>query len=278
MSGDTVAFLLESAGRIPIPSKSEQLCLGRRIQAGLKPDATAAQKRSGARAKERLIAGNMRLAVSIAKSMKARIAGRPGLDFEDLIQEGCLGLNRAAEKYNPESGYAFSTYATWWIKQAVARVIEMQSDTIRRSIDAQSIARQWRYKPYDQSLEEFCQARGYSRQKVVYALRQHALTYCTSLDSPARAEFHEGSNLVELIAAPVDQDRDEIEIFRQALENMADWLPDDLCLIELARDHKQKDLAELQGVGKCAIGKQIKEAKSRLQQTVDLEVREALAA
>ncbi len=80
----------------------------------------------GRKAKNRIISANLRLVVSIAKSYTGR-----GLSFQDLIQEGSLGLIKAAEKFNPELGYKFSTYAHYWIKQAISRGIDNASRTIR---------------------------------------------------------------------------------------------------------------------------------------------------
>ena len=111
---DSVWLYLREIGKIPLLSSEEEMELARRIVKGDK------------KAKDKMIESNMRLVVSIAK----RYGGR-GLDFLDLIQEGNTGLMRAVEKFDPDKGFKFSTYATWWIRQAITRAIADQARTIR---------------------------------------------------------------------------------------------------------------------------------------------------
>lgn len=113
-SDDSVRLYLREIGKIPLLSGEEEMELARRIVAGDK------------KAKDKMAEANMRLVVSIAK----RYSGR-GLDFLDLIQEGNTGLLRAVEKFDPDKGFKFSTYATWWIRQAITRAIADQARTIR---------------------------------------------------------------------------------------------------------------------------------------------------
>jgi RNA polymerase primary sigma factor len=113
-SDDSVRLYLREIGKIPLLSSEEELALAQRVVAGDK------------RAKDKMAEANMRLVVSIAK----RYSGR-GLDFLDLIQEGNTGLLRAVEKFDPDKGFKFSTYATWWIRQAITRAIADQARTIR---------------------------------------------------------------------------------------------------------------------------------------------------
>lgn len=114
---DPVRMYLREIGRIQLLTADEEIELARKITTGGKP---------GLIAKRKLVQANLRLVVSIAKKYVGR-----GMLFLDLIQEGNLGLIRAAEKFDHERGYKFSTYATWWIRQAITRAIADQARTIR---------------------------------------------------------------------------------------------------------------------------------------------------
>ena len=111
---DSVRLYLREIGKIPLLTPEKEADLAQRIVKGDK------------KAKDKMVESNMRLVVSIAK----RYGGR-GLDFLDLIQEGNTGLLRAVEKFDPEKGFKFSTYATWWVRQAITRAIADQARTIR---------------------------------------------------------------------------------------------------------------------------------------------------
>lgn len=114
VADDSVRLYLREIGKIPLLTSAEELALAQKVVAGDK------------RAKDKMAEANMRLVVSIAK----RYVGR-GLDLLDLIQEGNTGLLRAVEKFDPDKGFKFSTYATWWIRQAITRAIADQARTIR---------------------------------------------------------------------------------------------------------------------------------------------------
>ena len=114
IADDSVRLYLREIGKIPLLNAEEELALAQRVVAGEKD------------AKDKMAEANMRLVVSIAK----RYVGR-GLDLLDLIQEGNTGLLRAVEKFDPDKGFKFSTYATWWIRQAITRAIADQARTIR---------------------------------------------------------------------------------------------------------------------------------------------------
>lgn len=113
-TNDPVRMYLKEIGKVPLLTAEEEVALAKRIE------------RRDMEAKCRLIEANLRLVVSIAK----RYVGR-GMLFLDLIQEGNLGLIRAVEKFDYRKGYKFSTYATWWIRQAITRAIADQARTIR---------------------------------------------------------------------------------------------------------------------------------------------------
>jgi RNA polymerase primary sigma factor len=145
VTGDLVRIYLREIGRVPLLTAHDEVELAKAIEAGLfaeekvqacragRPGCDGAElaelmliAADGIAAKQRLIEANLRLVVSIAK----RYIGR-GLVFLDLIQEGNLGLIRAVEKFDYTKGYKFSTYATWWIRQAITRAIADQARTIR---------------------------------------------------------------------------------------------------------------------------------------------------
>jgi RNA polymerase primary sigma factor len=144
-SSDPVRMYLREIGRVPLLTAAEEVSLAKRIEAGMKAETVLADlaasgqdfdlverkkleriRRDGERARDDLTRANLRLVVSIAK----RYLGR-GLAILDLIQEGNLGLMRAVEKFDYTKGFKFSTYATWWIRQAITRAIADQARTIR---------------------------------------------------------------------------------------------------------------------------------------------------
>jgi RNA polymerase primary sigma factor len=138
---DSVKAYLKEIGRVPLLSAEQEIELAKRIEAGLFAQERLDTERDlpadlradlewiaddGVRAKQRMLEANLRLVVSIAK----RYTGR-GMLFLDLIQEGNLGLIRTIEKFDYRLGFKFSTYATWWIKQAITRAMADQARTIR---------------------------------------------------------------------------------------------------------------------------------------------------
>jgi len=159
---DSVRMYLREIGKIPLLSQDEEQELARKAMAGDK------------KAKDKLAEANMRLVVSIAK----RYGGR-GLDFLDLIQEGNTGLLRAVDKFDPDKGFKFSTYATWWIRQAITRAIADQARTIRIPVHMvetiNKVLRTTRRLTQDLNREptneEIAQAMGMDVDKIEYVMR-----------------------------------------------------------------------------------------------------------
>jgi RNA polymerase primary sigma factor len=117
VSTDSLQLFLKDIGRVPLLTAAQEVELAKRIERG------------DHKAKQKMVESNLRLVVSIAKNYRNQ-----GLPFLDLIQEGTIGLVRAAEKFDHRKGFKFSTYATWWIRQAVARALADKSRTIRMPV------------------------------------------------------------------------------------------------------------------------------------------------
>ena len=162
MADDSVRMYLREIGDIPLLSQEEEPELAHKAVKGDK------------KAKDKLAESNMRLVVSIAKKYSGR-----GLDFLDLIQEGNTGLLRAVEKFDPEKGFKFSTYATWWIRQAITRAIADQARTIRIPVHmVETINKVMRTKRRltqelnrEPSDAEVADAMGMDAEKIEYVMR-----------------------------------------------------------------------------------------------------------
>jgi RNA polymerase primary sigma factor len=199
---DALQLFLNEAGRWPLLTKEEEVELAKRIERG------------DAEAKERMINSNLRLVVSIAKKYQGH-----GLSLLDLIQEGIIGLIRAVEKFDWRRGFKFSTYATWWIRQAVQRGVANKSRTIRIPVHIadreQRIARAERAlapKLGRQPTEEEIAKQAKLPLKQVREVREAARAI-TSLDRPIGSE-NEGS-LGELFAAEQAPPEEELTVSLQ---------------------------------------------------------------
>jgi RNA polymerase primary sigma factor len=238
---DLVRHYLREIGRVSLLSALEEVQLARRIEAGVFAaeklaagplmDATLRTElilieRDGARAKRQLIEANLRLVVSIAK----RYAGR-GLPFLDLVQEGNLGLIRAVEKFDYAKGYKFSTYATWWIRQAVTRALADQARTIRVPVHVvemiNKVIRLQRVLHQETGCEprpEQIAARlDLSTERVIEALRYAQDP--VSLHTPiGEAEDSELGDLIEDTHAASPADMASVSMLRSDLESILETL------------------------------------------------------
>ncbi len=182
-----LAVYLREVGRIPLLSRDEEQTLARRVRAGDQA------------AKSRLIEANLRLVVQVARRYLNR-----GLPLPDLIEEGNLGLMRAVDKFEPERGLRFSTYATWWVRHAVTRALANQARLVRLPVHVEMLL--GRYAKEQQRLAqelgraptaaELARALGTSEEQLeeLEEIRQHPV----SLDAPAG----EHGQVADLVADP----------------------------------------------------------------------------
>lgn len=170
---DVLTQYFKQVGKHKLLTKQEEIMLAKRIEKG------------DDYAREKMITANLRLAVSIAKKYY-----KSGCSMEDLIQESNIGLMKAVEKYDWRRGYKFSTYACWWIKQAVTRHIAMNKSTVRIPSHAVSIAKniQKMVEEYEEEFgtipttEEICESLGVSEKMAQASIDSIKMRYLVSLD------------------------------------------------------------------------------------------------
>jgi RNA polymerase primary sigma factor len=246
---DSIRVYLQEIGRIRLLRPDEEIELARKIADLLQLEELAAQFESdhghapdtkewaalvdmplikfrrrlllGRRAKEKMVQSNLRLVVSIAKKYMNR-----GLSFQDLIQEGSLGLIRAAEKFDHEKGYKFSTYATWWIRQAITRAIADQSRTIRLPVHlyetisrikktTKVLSQEFGRKPTE---EEIAESMEMTIEKLRFIAKSAQLPI--SLETPIGKE--EDSRLGDFIEADIENPDQDVakNLLREDLEGV----------------------------------------------------------
>jgi len=215
---DALQLFLDEAGRYPLLTAAQEVELAKRIERGDKD------------AKDLMINSNLRLVVSIAKHYQGH-----GLSLLDLIQEGIIGLIRAVEKFDHRRGFKFSTYATWWIRQAVQRGVANKARTIRVPVHVlererklaqveNRLAAQLGREPKD---EELIAAAGISEEELDQV--REAARAVTSLDKPLGND-ESGGELGDLVAqspAPGPEDEVILNLTEQALRDAVERLPDD---------------------------------------------------
>ena len=215
MTTDSLQLFLNEAGRYPLLTAAEEVELAKLIERG------------DTQAKDRMINSNLRLVVSIAKKYQGH-----GLSLLDLIQEGIIGLIRAVEKFDWRRGYKFSTYATWWIRQAVQRGVANKSRTIR--IPVHIVERETKIARAERELvaeleraptDEELSKRSKLPLKQVREVR-HAARAVASLDRPVGEEGD--AALIDIMAGEGRRTDEEVEVSlaEEALHNAVNQLPE----------------------------------------------------
>jgi RNA polymerase primary sigma factor len=243
-SEDSIKLYLKEIGRIALLTAEQEIQLAREILKGGK---------SGDDAKRKLVQANLRLVVSIAKKYLNR-----GLSFLDLIQEGNLGLIRAAEKFDHEKGYKFSTYATWWVRQGITRSLADKSRTIR--VPVHMVETINRYKRVSRQLSmklkrkatdmELAWALGVSMKKLKEIMNANKVP--VSLETPLGKE--EDSTLSDFIADDVKCQPDTVSTEKMLKEHiqelLKDLLPREAEVLKLRYGLEDGQVRTLEQVGK----------------------------
>jgi RNA polymerase primary sigma factor len=237
---DTISLYLKEMARVPLLAPAEEIMLAKALEKGRKAQKKLSKNnhteeealklrryiREGDRSRDHLIKANTRLVVSIAKKYMGQ-----GVPFSDLIQEGNLGLMKAVEKFDYRRGYKFSTYATWWIRQAITRALADQGRTIRvpvhmsdRIRKLHQVSRQleqvWGRKP---TPEELAEQLDLEPAKVRWMLR--VSRHPVSLERPVgEEEDSELGNFIEDEDAPTPPDAAYHRLLQEKLEDVLSTL------------------------------------------------------
>lgn len=251
---DPVKMYLKEIGSMRLLDSDEEIVLAKKVEKGSLPDATDEDKKEADDAKKELADRNLRLVVSIAKKYLGR-----GLQFLDLIQEGNLGLLKAVDKFDYTKGYKFSTYATWWIRQAITRAIADQARTIRVPVHMvetinklNRISRQLlQEKGREATNEELAEAMGISVEKIreVKKIAQDPI----SLETPIgeKEDSHLGDFIEDHETVAPDDAAGSI-LLREQIEELLQSLTDrERQVLELRFGLKDGKTRTLEEVGKC---------------------------
>ena len=243
---DSTREYLKGIGRVRLLTADEEITLGHRIQRMVAiretiPEAewTKEQRRTvrvGERAKAKMVESNLRLVVSVAKKW---LHVTSTLTIDDLIQEGSMGLIRAAEKFDPEKGYKFSTYAMWWIRQAIGRGISYTSRTIRLPGNGTASLRKAReflhdYKrdhgklPTVDQIADHCGVTPSAMQAYLNHMND-----CKSLDAQAHINDRDSSSIIDFIVDPNSLDKEDMQLDMQELEILL------TCIEKLKPQHQE---------------------------------------
>ena len=274
-SADSTRAWLDAAGRLPQGSARLDIARGQQIRAGEAPDATPAQRRAAARARRQMIRENLRLVVCIAKPYIARIKQSSSLEFADLLQAGSIGLIRAVEKFDPSLGYSFSTYASWWIRQAIRREIEASDGCIRLSARLHQLKLKLHFAPSGLSSSQMAEHLGLDPRQWQELQAGLNAARVDSLDRPIEPGC-ERLALGDSIPAPADMSLHEVDL-QDAARRLRRQAPSDLALFErLASGESQSEVARSLGISRQALHRRLERSSKRLR-LINPDARELLA-
>lgn len=218
MPDSAADFWMNQMGRIPLLSKEENLRLGKEVAAGrtVHPDGTEEYTRKSAAAVRRLAAGNLRLVPWMWQNYYQQAMPPSSPALPDLFQEGAKGLHRAAQKFDPERGYQFGTYATTWIRKGFFDYLRNQNRTIRMPSNAHQVADSVLRNYRDNGdggwrLEDQARLHKVKPELLRIYLEQYAMTRVESLDKVLCSDGKSGESLGALQASPepISYDNDE---------------------------------------------------------------------
>lgn len=275
---------LTDIGRYPVLSKEAQLRHCINIQKWVtwpegRDQAPTAVRNRGKRAMDVMVLTNTRLVVSIAKRYQGR-----GLELQDLIQEGTLGLIRGLELFDPTRGYAVSTYNYWWIRQAITRAIHTHARVIRLPINThEMLARIQRFigeftsnNGYAPTLAEIAEHVDSTPERVSQVLATRNMTTCSSLDA---LSTESGSPIIDMIPNPTDSTANAPDEYlttntnREAVHAALEKLPENEAqVLESIFFHGRslKEVAEEQGFSRSRAGQLQRSALKRLRYVLAL--------
>jgi RNA polymerase primary sigma factor len=281
----SVAAIMNAAGRYPVLPPAQQLFLARQVRTWLDwptdagPCPTPIEAR-GRKAKQRLLETNIRLVVTIANKHSSNTRA----ELADLIQEGCIGLSRAIEKYDPTLGYQFSTYAYWWVRQAIGRASKddriiyvpesAQAIWSKLSKLITSYEHEHGHRP---SIDWLITETNLSRETIQRCIVIGHVRNTKSLDAHLKGTSgDDASTLLDLVAdhhhdhdnSPGIESSERSELLHQLLSKLTDEDRELIQRIDL-QGQRHADLCSDLGVGRSRIGQLHKRARQRLQQLAD---------
>ena len=265
--GGNIEPFLSEMGRIPLLTAAEEITLGTAVQLATAEGATPSQRRAGQRAKDRMIQANLRLVVNVSRKYLHRHRG--SLEWADLIQEGCLGLNRAVEKFDPELGYKFSTYAYWWIRQSISRAIDQTATTIRTPTSMNVMLVRLNHLPAGLTEQQMCEHLEISQSRLKTIQCALVAQKVASLDKQLGSDG-DGFSLGELMCddrTTLNIDQFQWEAVRESLEVQAEFdLNNDLELLRrnVVDGESLQSIADEIGLSRERVRQKVTAAKNRL--------------